>query len=102
MTRITAKQRRERASQIKAAQRAIERDEVASLPWTNDRMTEMRLNHLREALAALACAREHVTLAANGDEQRRRTALLPRFEIEVARCRAALGLRSTPQEGARR
>jgi len=72
------------------------------MPWTNDAMTELRLRNLREAIQALAVARERVLLAANAKEQQQSAGQLGAFERQIVRCREALGLPALPQEGARR
>lgn len=96
------KAERAKACAIQVARNARIRDEMKAMPWTNDAMTELRLRHLREAIQALAAARERVLLAANAKEQEQLAGQLGAFEREIVRCRKALGLPALPQEGARR
>lgn len=99
--------RRTRAQRIKesASQRTRDakiRQEMAALPFHNEREIERKLGLLRFAISQLEEARAAVLNARNADEQAALAQCLGAFEREVERRRVDLGLPRLAQEGRHR
>jgi len=95
--RKLSKDQRKRNTAVQLARDARLRAEMAELPYQSELTIARRLAALRQATKAFGDAQQAIVAAQDLPTIQRLTAELPRLQLEVVRCRVALGMPAEAQ-----
>jgi len=95
--RKLSKDQRKRNTAVQLARDARLRAEMAQLPYQSELTIARRLAALRQATKAFGDAQQAIVAAQDLPTIQRLTAELPRLQLEVVRCRVALGMPAEAQ-----
>ncbi len=95
--RKLSKEQRKRNTAVQLARDARLRAEMSDLPYQSELTIARRLAALRQATKAFGDAQQAIVAAQDLPTIQRITAELPRLQLEVVRCRVALGMPAQAQ-----